>query len=71
MLAYNTYRAQQAMTLDVLQCLHKSLESCPTANMLADDPKGLKVELMDHQKHAIAWLMWRESQKPYGGILGT
>jgi transcription termination factor 2 len=28
------------------------------------------VELMQHQKHALAWLMWRESHKPNGGILG-
>lgn len=66
----NTYRTQQAMTLDVLQRLHNSLETCPASNILADDPRGLKVELMHHQKHAIAWLMWRESQKPHGGILG-
>jgi len=58
------------MTLDVLHSLHKSLETCPTPNILANDPPGLKVELMPHQKHAIAWLMWRESQKPHGGILG-
>ncbi|VVC40113.1 Hypothetical protein CINCED_3A018495 [Cinara cedri] len=67
--AYSTYRAQQAMTMDVLHSLHKSLETCPPSNILADDPQGLKVELMDHQKHAIAWLMWREGQKPHGGIL--
>lgn len=70
-LALNTYRTQQTMTLDVLNRLHKSLETCPTSNILADDPPGLKVELMPHQKHAIAWLMWRESQKPHGGVLGN
>jgi len=58
------------MTLDVLQSLHKSLETCPAPSILADDPSGLKVTLMPHQKHAIAWLIWRESQKPHGGILG-
>ncbi|XP_050544348.1 transcription termination factor 2-like isoform X2 [Daktulosphaira vitifoliae] len=67
--ALSTYRAQQAMTLDVLNTLHKSLESCPSPDILADDPAGLKVELMPHQKHAIAWLIWRENQKPHGGIL--
>ncbi|XP_050421158.1 transcription termination factor 2-like [Adelges cooleyi] len=67
--ALSTYRAQQAMTLDVLHSLHKSLKSCPSTDMLADDPTGLKVTLMPHQKHAIAWLLWRENQKPHGGIL--
>lgn len=58
------------MTLDVLQSLHQSLKTCPASGTLADDPPGLKVELMDHQKYALSWLMWRENQKPHGGILG-
>lgn len=70
-IALSTYRTQQTMTLDVLNSLHKSLGTCPSSDILADDPEKLKVELMPHQKHAIAWLMWRESQKPHGGILGT
>jgi len=69
-LALSTYRTQQTMTLDVLNSLHKSLGTCPSSDILADDPQKLKVQLMPHQKHAIAWLMWRESQKPHGGILG-
>jgi len=24
---------------------------------------------MDHQKHALAWMTWREQQRPCGGIL--
>ncbi|CAI6363749.1 unnamed protein product [Macrosiphum euphorbiae] len=67
--ALSTYRTQQTMTLDVLNSLHKSLGTCPSSDILAEDPEKLKVELMPHQKHAIAWLMWRESQKPHGGIL--
>lgn len=66
----STYRAQQTLTLDILHRLHKSLETCPASNILAEDPKGLKVKLMPHQKHAIAWLLWRESEKPHGGVLG-
>ncbi len=35
-----------------------------------DDPLGLHVELMQHQRQALAWLTWREQQHPPGGILG-
>jgi len=58
------------MTLDVLTSLQKSLETCPTADSLSEDPKALKLELMPHQKFAISWLLWREKQRPHGGILG-
>lgn len=51
------------------QDLHGSLKGCPAENVLADDPSGLKVQLMDHQKHALAWMAWREKQRPRGGIL--
>ena len=47
-----------------------SLENCPTDTTLADDPYGLRVDLMTHQKRALAWLEWRETQTPSGGILG-
>lgn len=29
-----------------------------------------QVSLLQHQKRALAWLLWRESQRPCGGILG-
>ena len=35
-----------------------------------EGPSGLNVELMLHQKQALAWLAWRELQTPRGGILG-
>ncbi|XP_036780354.2 transcription termination factor 2 isoform X1 [Manis pentadactyla] len=49
--------------------LHRSLESRPGDTAVAEDPDGLKVPLLLHQKQALAWLLWRESQKPHGGIL--
>lgn len=69
-LAMETHRVQQALTVDALRTLHNSLKSCPTEETVVSDPKGLLVQLMPHQKRALAWLLWRESEKPSGGILG-
>ena len=48
----------------------RSLETCPTPTTECDDPFGLNVSLMIHQRQALAWLLWRENQTPSGGILG-
>ncbi|KAG8517593.1 Transcription termination factor 2, partial [Galemys pyrenaicus] len=57
------------VTKDAIFALHQSLESCPDETAEAEDPAGLKVSLLLHQKQALAWLLWREAQKPPGGIL--
>ncbi|NXM07378.1 TTF2 factor, partial [Tyrannus savana] len=62
-------RAVHSATCEAINQLHKSLESCPTEQTVAEDPPGLKVPLLLHQKQALAWLLWRESQRPCGGIL--
>ncbi|NWV13393.1 TTF2 factor, partial [Ptilonorhynchus violaceus] len=62
-------RAVHSATCEAINHLHKSLESCPTEETTAEDPSGLKVQLLQHQKQALAWLLWRESQRPCGGIL--
>ncbi|NWI52833.1 TTF2 factor, partial [Calyptomena viridis] len=62
-------RAVHNATCEAIDQLHKSLESCPTEQTIAEDPSGLKVPLLLHQKQALAWLLWRESQRPCGGIL--
>ncbi|NXS37027.1 TTF2 factor, partial [Pomatostomus ruficeps] len=62
-------RAVHSATFEAINHLHKSLESCPTEGTAAEDPSGLKVPLLQHQKQALAWLLWRESQRPCGGIL--
>ncbi|XP_057709252.1 transcription termination factor 2 isoform X2 [Corythoichthys intestinalis] len=56
-------------TCEAIDHLHKSLESRPAAEAETPDPKGLKVSLLAHQRQALAWLVWRETQKPCGGIL--
>ncbi|XP_038957991.1 transcription termination factor 2 isoform X1 [Rattus norvegicus] len=62
---YNVWK----ITSEAIDELHRSLESCPGKTAVAEDPAGLKVPLLLHQKQALAWLLWRESQKPQGGIL--
>ncbi|OXB57057.1 hypothetical protein ASZ78_015095 [Callipepla squamata] len=62
-------RAVHSAISDAINHLHRSLESCPTEQTVAEDPSGLKVPLLLHQKQALAWLLWRESQRPCGGIL--
>lgn len=56
-------------TSEAIDHLHKSLESCPSPETTVADPPGLKVPLLLHQQQALAWLLWREAQKPSGGIL--
>ncbi|XP_060517340.1 transcription termination factor 2 [Cylas formicarius] len=67
--AVATYNSQRALTLEALHRLHGSLEKCPKENDYTEDPKGLKVSLMPHQQRALSWLIFRETQKPSGGIL--
>ncbi|XP_032534871.1 transcription termination factor 2 [Chiroxiphia lanceolata] len=62
-------RAVRNATCEAINQLHKSLESCPTEQTVAEDPSGLKIPLLLHQKQALAWLLWRENQRPCGGIL--
>ncbi|RMC11893.1 hypothetical protein DUI87_11020 [Hirundo rustica rustica] len=62
-------RAVHSATFEAINHIHKSLESCPAEETAAEDPSGLKVPLLLHQKQALAWLLWRESQRPCGGIL--
>ena len=66
-----TFNKQMTLTMDTLEHLHESLKKRPGEDVLVSDPKGLRIELMTHQKQGLAWLIFREKQKPSGGILGT
>ncbi|XP_055971258.1 transcription termination factor 2 [Sorex fumeus] len=63
------FHAVWKVTSEAIEELHQSLKSCPGDSAMAEDPAGLKVPLLPHQKQALVWLLWRESQKPRGGIL--
>ncbi|XP_052004348.1 transcription termination factor 2 isoform X1 [Xyrauchen texanus] len=65
----NKLLAVRNATTEAIDHLHDSLESCPAEDTEEQDPKGIKVELLPHQRKALAWLLWRETQKPCGGIL--
>lgn len=68
--AQETMDKELALTVERLQDLHGSLVARPSEDEKAVDPRGLKVSLMPHQQHALAWLLWRERQSPAGGVLG-
>ena len=59
----------KALSPSLLSC--RSLEGLPAPEKMATEPAGLKVSLFPHQRHALAWLQWREQLRPSGGILGT
>ena len=54
----------------VFCCTCRSLANCPTEDTLDDSPEDLRVTLMRHQRRALAWMKWRETQTPSAGILG-
>lgn len=67
--AMASHMAERNLILDRLRDLHESLASCPPESQLAAPPRGLRSQLMPHQLHALAWLHWRETQRPAAGIL--
>ncbi|XP_075993974.1 transcription termination factor 2-like [Genypterus blacodes] len=65
----NRLLAVKNATCEAIDHLHRSQESCPGPEAEAPDPRGIKVTLLAHQRRALAWLLWRETQSPCGGIL--
>lgn len=54
----------------LFQEIKRSEKTMPSSKDLAEQPKLIKGQLMPHQQHALAWMIWRENQYPKGGILG-
>ncbi|CAG9565694.1 unnamed protein product [Danaus chrysippus] len=67
--AMATHMAERNLILERLRDLYESLASRPAEQHHHPQPAALLTTLMDHQLHALAWLHWRETQKPRGGIL--
>lgn len=61
----------KAVTHSAMEGIHKALETMPGEGDMEEQPKGLrsKINLFEYQRHALAWLEWREEQEPRGGIL--
>lgn len=64
-----TFENQRAVTMDTLKEIHGSLSTRPADTVMEETPKSLKVELMPHQRNALAFMHWREATKPRGGLL--
>lgn len=60
----------EAIKTKKLSNIHKGIVNRPQEDELHEDPPGLKTKLMVHQKHGLAWMRWRESQKPRGWLAG-
>ncbi|XP_045533032.1 transcription termination factor 2 isoform X2 [Pieris brassicae] len=67
--AMSTHMAERTSILESLRDLYESLASCPSEDKHAPQPRLVATKLMPHQLHALAWLLWREKQRPCGGIL--
>lgn len=63
------FQYQQALTVDKLEDIQQSIDERPLETELETPPKHLKVDLMNHQLHALKFMLWRERKKPRGGIL--
>ena len=69
----NTFQRQEAksITVEAMTKIHKSLETMPLEGNEEEQPSCLKgsITLFPHQRQGLAWLLWRETQHPPGGIL--
>ncbi|XP_050731244.1 transcription termination factor 2-like [Eriocheir sinensis] len=64
------HREMVRVTGDAVEGLHGALQSAPDVERtMEQQPANLKVTLMDHQRRALCWLLWRETAVPPGGIL--
>ena len=62
----------RTVSMEAMEQIKRSLETMPGEADEVEQPRGLmsKIQLFPYQSRALAWLMWRETQEPRGGILG-
>lgn len=51
------------LTFNIIFIKFRSLSSIPE-NAVTEAPRGLRVDLLPHQKTGLTWLLWREQQMP-------
>lgn len=64
-------REVKSVTIDALTKIKTSLDTMPAEGDEEEQPVSLRgsISMFPHQKQALAWLRWRETQHPPGGIL--
>lgn len=60
---------QKTLTVEKLENIQQSIAARPAETVFESAPKHLKLTLMSHQLHALAFMLWREKQNPRGGFL--
>lgn len=63
------YEDVRRQTTTLIESIHHSLETMPKEEDVTENPNGLIIDLMHHQKQGLSWLLWREQQKHSAGIL--
>ena len=62
----NNFQRQEAksVTVEAMAKIHKSLDTMPAEGDEVGQPESLRssITLFPHQKQALAWLLWRETQ---------
>ena len=52
-----------------LKQLISNMEKCPRSEQELSQPLSLRnITLYGYQRHALAWMEWREQNPPFGGI---
>ena len=69
----NNFQRQEAksVTVEAMGKIKESLDTMPAEGDEVSQPESLRsaITLFPHQQQALAWLLWRETQHPPGGIL--
>jgi len=56
-------------TKNKLREIQDTLRTKPTPEDVATEPLEMRIPLMQHQRHALAFMIWREEQSEPGGII--